>query len=168
MFLNRSQQVAYVANIAFACALADAAESADGLDAQGQKIRNKLIEGPFKYACEATVAALQFRMQQPFVDFAKKLLDSVDASSHWHYLMDFSHAEGQRTALYLLYQESVGAGVGFWDSTNKWADLLADPDDTPRKDLQDWAKNFTTLVKYREAPLVAWPLRYARPQRSAP
>ena len=115
--------------------------------------------------CELTVAALQYKMQKPFVDFAKKLLDRVKDNPYWQFTMAVAHDEGKRQCLYLLYCEAVGHGVGFWDSSNTW-DLITDRVDIPCS-LQDWAKHFTHEVKYMEAPPVEVP-RNARPWRTMP
>jgi len=173
--MTKKQQIDYLANVVFADALGSAADDMHTEDVDSKRIYDKLNKGPMAVGCELTSAALEYQMQQQFVDYAKNLLDKVEDSPHWNFLMAVATAKGQREALYLLYMTAVGHGVGFWDTTNKWSDFC-DVTDAPDQSLQSWAEHFThgNVLKVKgksytgETPMVNWPLRDARPRRKAP
>lgn len=175
--MNKKQQTDYIANVAFADALGSCADYCDqSADPDDRKLSDKLHEDGFAGPCqELTHEALRYKMQQQFVDYAKALLDKVEDSPHWQFLMDVATDKGKREALYLLYMTAVGHGVGFWDTTHKWSDFC-DVTDAPEQSLQSWAEHFThgnvLNVKGKpytgETPMVNWPLRDARPHRKAP
>ena len=174
--MTKKQQIDYVANLAFAEGLDSASEfsSVQEHDPDSQKLYDKLNKGPLRYGCEITHAALEYAMQQPFLDYAKALLDKVEDSPHWQFLMAVATDKGKREALYLLYMTAVGSGVGFGD--REWPDIIGDIVDAPADDLHTWSKHFTCdnvlnvrgTPYTREIPMVNWPLRDARPWRKAP
>jgi hypothetical protein len=174
MSMTKQQQVAYVANIAFADALGSAADDMHTEDVDSKRIYDKLQQGPMAVGCELTSAALEYQMQQQFVDYARNLLAKVEDSPHWNFLMAVATDKGQREALYLLYMKAVGHGVGFGD--HEWPHIIGDVVDAPADDLKTWSKHFTcgNVLNVRgkpytgETPMVNWPLRDARPMRKAP
>lgn len=172
--MTKKQQIDYVANIAFADALGSAADDCHTVDEDSKRIYDKLNKGPMAVGCELTAAALQYKMQEQFVTYARNLLAKVEDSPHWNFLMAVATPKGQREALYLLYMTAVGSGVGFGD--HEWPHIIGDICDAPMEDLETWSKHFTCgnvlNVKGKpytgETPMVNWPLRDARPRRKAP
>lgn len=159
--MDRSQQIEYIANVAFADELASEAENPES--PHYERLRR---EGYLSPGGELTIAILYYQMQKQFREYARDLLRCVEHSAHWKFLMDIADDAGKRECLYLLYCEAVGHGVGFWDGSRTWAHItnLEDPPGT----LANWAKHFTPAVKYKEAPMVGDVLRRADPLRKMP
>lgn len=167
--MTKAEQIAYIANVAFADALGSAADDCHTEDVDSKRIYNKLCEDGFAGPCqEITHEALRYKMQQQFVDFARQLLDKVQDSPHWQFLMAVAGPIGKREALYLLYMTAVGSGVGYAD--RKWVDIVEDIVDAPEMELEQWTRHFTHRGRlgWHESPMVNWPLRDARPWRKAP
>lgn len=167
MSLNRSQQIAYLANLAFSEALSYAAgNGASDEDTPADvALRNLLTKDRFlKSGGTWPENALKYAMQPQFTQFARELLKKVSNNPYWIFLSSVCHDDGHRTCLYLLYMEAVGAGVGFWDDQKDWENVT---DQRPPGFLSEWAAHFTDGVR-AETPAATWPLLRMRQWRAEP